>query len=274
MYGRSLLLIMYILTCQHCGKDCGYYLDAANVKLFCSKECLLAFGFKRQSHSDLEELNDIGYFHSKASSFDSFTEGQHNAVYNKDESDTSNEEHGLFLSVLDSVTLTSVKDRYKIDLTQKQFDVLKLIAAGKSNKEIAQCLYVEERTIEHHVHNLLKKIGLKNRTLLAIFYKTNEDNIYVKKQPPNIEGACQIKQPLANSAYKKIEALHSQGVTSYQVVAHIVGCSQSYAKVIINKLNREKAENYFSKRLRSGMNENLNQPATGMVADNANTFAS
>ena len=80
-----------------------------------------------------------------------------------------------------SAISTKVDKHYRMYLTQKQFDVLKLVATGKSNKEIAQYLYVEKRTIEHHVRSLLKQTGFTNRTMLAIFYNNNKDKYLCKK---------------------------------------------------------------------------------------------
>ncbi len=46
------------------------------------------------------------------------------------------------------------------ELSNREREVLGLIAAGKSSKEIADCLNLSERTIEFHRHNLMDKVGL------------------------------------------------------------------------------------------------------------------
>lgn len=54
-------------------------------------------------------------------------------------------------------------------LTEREIEVLKLIAQGLSNEEIAQSLFVSDRTIAKHVGSLLSKLGLENRTQAAIY---------------------------------------------------------------------------------------------------------
>jgi NarL family two-component system response regulator LiaR len=54
-------------------------------------------------------------------------------------------------------------------LTPREMDVLRLIAKGKSNKEIADALIVSEKTIKTHVSNILSKLHLADRTQVAIY---------------------------------------------------------------------------------------------------------
>lgn len=56
------------------------------------------------------------------------------------------------------------------ELTPRELDILKLIAEGLSNKEIAAKLYLSEGTVRNYVTNLLEKLELRDRTQLAIFY--------------------------------------------------------------------------------------------------------
>jgi len=58
-------------------------------------------------------------------------------------------------------------------LTEREFDVLKYIAEGLSNKEISQKLFLSDGTIRNYVTNLLEKLNLRDRTQLAIFYLKN-----------------------------------------------------------------------------------------------------
>jgi DNA-binding CsgD family transcriptional regulator len=53
------------------------------------------------------------------------------------------------------------------ELTERESQVLALLAAGLSNGEIAQRLYLSRKTVEHHVSHLFTKLGVRNRTEAA-----------------------------------------------------------------------------------------------------------
>lgn len=55
-------------------------------------------------------------------------------------------------------------------LTKREKQVLKLVAQGESNKAVASQLGITEHTVKLHVHNLVSKIGVSNRTAAASFY--------------------------------------------------------------------------------------------------------
>jgi two-component system NarL family response regulator len=52
-------------------------------------------------------------------------------------------------------------------LTERETDVLRLIVAGKSNKEIAAALFISEATVKTHINNMLSKLGVTDRTQAA-----------------------------------------------------------------------------------------------------------
>ncbi|MGA7935169.1 MAG: response regulator transcription factor [Kovacikia sp.] len=54
-------------------------------------------------------------------------------------------------------------------LTPREQEILRLIAQGASNREIAQTLYISEKTVRNHVTNILGQLNLRDRTQAAIF---------------------------------------------------------------------------------------------------------
>lgn len=60
-----------------------------------------------------------------------------------------------------------------LGLTDKEIELLTLIAQGYSNKEISQHIYLSEGTVRNYISSLLEKLNLRDRTQLAIFYYKN-----------------------------------------------------------------------------------------------------
>jgi DNA-binding NarL/FixJ family response regulator len=54
-------------------------------------------------------------------------------------------------------------------LTERETDVLSLLANGKANKEIALQLHISETTVKTHVSNILTKLGVPSRTQAALY---------------------------------------------------------------------------------------------------------
>jgi DNA-binding NarL/FixJ family response regulator len=54
-------------------------------------------------------------------------------------------------------------------LTEREREVVRLVAQGKSNREIADALVVTKRTIETHINNILYKLNLTSRTQLVVW---------------------------------------------------------------------------------------------------------
>jgi DNA-binding NarL/FixJ family response regulator len=57
--------------------------------------------------------------------------------------------------------------------TARETEVLKLLVAARSNREIARSLGIEERTVKAHVAKLMRKVGVENRIALSIYAVTN-----------------------------------------------------------------------------------------------------
>jgi NarL family two-component system response regulator LiaR len=53
-------------------------------------------------------------------------------------------------------------------LTERETEVLKLLARGKANKQIADSLFVSEKTVKAHVSSILMKLGVQSRTQAAL----------------------------------------------------------------------------------------------------------
>lgn len=58
----------------------------------------------------------------------------------------------------------------KYNLSEKELEIIRLVADGLNNKEIANHLYLSEGTIRNYLSIILDKLGLRDRTQLAIFY--------------------------------------------------------------------------------------------------------
>jgi DNA-binding NarL/FixJ family response regulator len=76
----------------------------------------------------------------------------------------------LMLKIQQSVTPVSVEHM----LTSREIDVLKCLAEGLSNREIAFKLSISTRTVTTHVRNILDKLGLANRTQAALYAVEHE----------------------------------------------------------------------------------------------------
>ncbi|HYY17903.1 MAG TPA: LuxR C-terminal-related transcriptional regulator, partial [Streptosporangiaceae bacterium] len=63
----------------------------------------------------------------------------------------------------------------RLGITDRQADVLRLVAAGISNKEIAARLHLSPRTVEKHVENLLRITAAQSRIQLVVLAGPEED---------------------------------------------------------------------------------------------------
>lgn len=85
--------------------------------------------------------------------------------------------------VLKHLSIHNRQERKPIDdLTKRELEVLKEIASGKSNKEIASSLFITEKTVKTHVSNVLAKLGLADRTQAALYAVRHQ---LVDQQPPS-----------------------------------------------------------------------------------------
>ena len=79
--------------------------------------------------------------------------------------------HGSRLTVDDAIVLafgtTRPRTSHALGISEREIDVVRLVASGLSNKEIAGRLHLSVRTVESHVRHVLTKTGMVNRTQLA-----------------------------------------------------------------------------------------------------------
>jgi DNA-binding NarL/FixJ family response regulator len=73
--------------------------------------------------------------------------------------------------LLDNLTGEKRGERGSSDenLTPRELDVLQLMVKGHSNKEIAEQLFISDKTVKIHVSNILKKLGVKSRSQAIIY---------------------------------------------------------------------------------------------------------
>jgi DNA-binding CsgD family transcriptional regulator len=55
-------------------------------------------------------------------------------------------------------------------LTEREREVLALVAAGRTNRDIARALFIQPRTVEKHIENICRKLGASNRAAAAARY--------------------------------------------------------------------------------------------------------
>jgi len=67
------------------------------------------------------------------------------------------------------IPLPSPSPAYPAGLSTREVEVLRLVASGRTNREIADTLFLSERTIQVHVRNILTKTNTGNRTAAAAF---------------------------------------------------------------------------------------------------------
>ena len=58
------------------------------------------------------------------------------------------------------------------DYSARELEIIKAVADGLSNKEIAERLFISEGTVKNYISNILNKEGLTHRTALAVYYLT------------------------------------------------------------------------------------------------------
>ena len=65
--------------------------------------------------------------------------------------------------------LAAPEQAHESTLTARELETLRLVGAGRANKEIAAELGISERTVRTHVSSILRKLGLTSRTQAALW---------------------------------------------------------------------------------------------------------
>ncbi|MGM0420356.1 MAG: response regulator [Bacillota bacterium] len=72
-------------------------------------------------------------------------------------------------SIVEDIETQDVEGKdYKEILSKREYEVLGLLARGMSNREIAEELYISEKTVKNHVSNILRKLDVNDRTQAVI----------------------------------------------------------------------------------------------------------
>jgi DNA-binding NarL/FixJ family response regulator len=85
-----------------------------------------------------------------------------------------------------SESLEPIERSELAELTPREREILSLIAQGANNREIAQTLFLSEKTVRNHVSNLLSRLGLRDRTQAAIYAQGWGGNV-INSRPPQPE---------------------------------------------------------------------------------------
>jgi two-component system NarL family response regulator len=82
----------------------------------------------------------------------------------------------MAIKLLDEFKQMSRSDRQQVPsprLTERELEVLKLVAQGLNNRAIARRLFISENTVKNHVRNILEKLQLHSR-MEAVMYAVRE----------------------------------------------------------------------------------------------------
>jgi DNA-binding NarL/FixJ family response regulator len=70
--------------------------------------------------------------------------------------------------------------RSSLPLTPREFEVADLVAQGLTNRQIAARLFLSERTAQNHVQHILDKLGLPNRSQIAVWVTSRRMSMQVE----------------------------------------------------------------------------------------------
>jgi ATP/maltotriose-dependent transcriptional regulator MalT len=85
------------------------------------------------------------------------------------EQDAARETFATLGAALDLARLDAPPAQDRHGLSARELEVLRLVAAGRSNREIASALVISEHTVARHVQNIFRKLGVPSRTAASAF---------------------------------------------------------------------------------------------------------
>ncbi|MCS6908835.1 MAG: helix-turn-helix transcriptional regulator [Anaerolineales bacterium] len=92
-------------------------------------------------------------------------------------------------------------------LTQRECEVLALLAEGKRNSEIAEALGTTENTVEAHLKHIFSKLGVSNRVQAVLYYIS-----ILATNPEKFTGSCDDNdQHMPYNATNNLGVYHSRG---------------------------------------------------------------
>ena len=143
-------------------------------------EAYIKLGQSEKAHETLVNALNVAYPGQWIKPFAEMNYGALDLLYRVRESHGQEEKYSVFLNkIIDAIAgekpdkgsnskiLEDKKNADVISLTQSELKVLKLVAKGYRNKEIADSLYNSEETIKKHIYNMFQKLDVKNRLNLV-----------------------------------------------------------------------------------------------------------
>jgi two-component system, NarL family, nitrate/nitrite response regulator NarL len=83
---------------------------------------------------------------------------------------------GIWMDHVTTVTKTRKESSPRVveELTAREIEIIRMIAKGFRNKEIAEALFISEGTVKVHLHSIFTKLRLHNRLALALYARDRD----------------------------------------------------------------------------------------------------
>ena len=74
-----------------------------------------------------------------------------------------------FAAPTDAISGAPTKGRERSPLSQREREIVGLVAQGYKNREMAEKMFISEQTVKNHLHNIFDKLGVSDRLELALY---------------------------------------------------------------------------------------------------------